>query len=100
MFLDSKLDEPQLISIPKFLIYHSFVACRLSEQKKMPPIPVTFAVVSAWEIELPVCFFSFSIILNGIEIKIGNLIIFQECFSSLPGFHPYLSEIFFQPLGS
>src|SRR3954469_3453139 len=52
-FLDSKLEEPQaLISMPKFFVYHSFASCKLSDEKKTPPMPVTLGVVSLDEVAL------------------------------------------------
>src|SRR5258706_85345 len=63
MFLDSKPEEPQsFISIPKFLVYHSFVSFKLSEEKKIPPIPVTLGVVSLVEAASVASFFCSSIL--------------------------------------
>ncbi|MNL35169.1 hypothetical protein D3C87_1571830 [compost metagenome] len=61
MFLDSKVEPQSFTSSPKFFAYQSFVSFGLSEKKKIPPIPVTFGVLS--EVELSDCFFESSIVL-------------------------------------
>ena len=56
----NKLEE--INSLPKFLVYHSFTSFRLSERKKIPPIPITFGVASAGEFDFSDSFFLSSIV--------------------------------------
>src|SRR5258705_5955422 len=94
MFLYSKLTAPHsFTSNPKFFAYHSFVSFGLSEKKKMPPMPVTFDVVSFDESVFSFLFFDSSMLFVFLCVVI---IFWLVQIWLLPGFfHSYFRLFFF-----